>query len=54
MLRLISAGYSNREMALKLSVSESTIKTHVANIYTKLNVNGRIHAITYAKDLKLV
>jgi LuxR family maltose regulon positive regulatory protein len=53
-LRLMSAGYSNREMAVKLSISESTIKTHVANIYAKLNVNGRVQAITYAKELKLV
>ncbi len=53
-LRLMNAGYSNREMAMKLSISESTIKTHVANIYTKLNVKGRVQAITYAKELKLV
>jgi ATP/maltotriose-dependent transcriptional regulator MalT len=53
-LRLISAGYSNREMANELSISESTVKTHVANIYYKLNVNSRIHAITCAKKLKLV
>jgi LuxR family maltose regulon positive regulatory protein len=53
-LRLMSAGYSNREMASKLSISESTIKTHLANIYAKLNVNGRVQAITYAKELKLL
>lgn len=53
-LRLMSAGYSNREIAWKLSISESTVKTHVANIYTKLIVNGRVQAITYAKELKLV
>ncbi|HVN15963.1 MAG TPA: LuxR C-terminal-related transcriptional regulator, partial [Anaerolineales bacterium] len=53
-LRLLSAGCSNREIAMKLSISESTIKTHVGNIYYKLNVNSRIQAITYAKELKLV
>jgi LuxR family maltose regulon positive regulatory protein len=53
-LRLISAGYSNREMARKLSISESTVKTHVGNIYNKLNVKSRVQAITYAKELKLV
>ena len=53
-LRLISLGCSNREIARKLSISESTVKTHVGNIYTKLNVNSRIQAITYAKELKLV
>jgi LuxR family maltose regulon positive regulatory protein len=53
-LRLISAGYSNREMARELFISESTVKTHVGNIYYKLNVNSRIQAITRAKELKLI
>ena len=53
-LQLLSAGYSNREMARKLSISESTIKTHVGNIYNKLSVNSRVQAITYAKELQLV
>ncbi len=53
-LRLMSAGCSNREMAMRLSISESTVKTHVGNIYYKLNVNSRVQAITYAKELKLV
>ena len=53
-LRLMCAGCSNREMAGKLSISESTIKTHVGNIYLKLNVNSRVQAILYAKELKLV
>jgi LuxR family maltose regulon positive regulatory protein len=53
-LHLISAGCSNREIARKLSISESTVKTHVGNIYSKLNVNSRVQAITYAKELRLV
>ncbi len=53
-LLLISAGNSNREMARKLSISESTVKTHVGNIYYKLNVNSRVQAITYAKELNLI
>ncbi|MFT3892824.1 MAG: LuxR C-terminal-related transcriptional regulator [Anaerolineales bacterium] len=53
-LHLISAGYTNREMAGKLSISESTVKTHVGNIYQKLQVNSRVQAITRAKELKLV
>ncbi len=40
-LELLSMGYSNREMAAKLSISESTVKTHLANIYSKLGVNSR-------------
>ncbi len=53
-LRLISEGYTNREMAGILSISESTVKTHVGNIYHKLNVNSRVQAITRARELKLV
>ena len=53
-LHLINAGYSNREMAVKLSISESTVKTHVGNIYHKLNVSSRVQAITRARELKLV
>lgn len=53
-LRLINEGHSNREIAGKLSISESTVKTHVGNIYFKLNVNSRVQAITRAKELKLV
>lgn len=53
-LRLMSTGLSNQQMAKQLSISESTVKTHVANIYTKLNVNSRIQAITYARELKLI
>jgi LuxR family maltose regulon positive regulatory protein len=53
-LRLISAGYSNGQLAQKLSISEATVKTHLSSIYRKLSVNSRVQAVTYAKELKLV
>ncbi len=53
-LRLIAAGLSNREIAARLSVSHSTVKTHVENIYLKLGVNGRMQAVAQAQALKLV
>lgn len=53
-LILLSEGYTNREMSKKLSVSESTIKTHLGNIYIKLNVNSRMQAVSVAKRLKLM
>lgn len=53
-LSLISVGYSNCELAGKLSISEATVKTHLSNIYKKLNVSSRVQAVTYAKELKLV
>ncbi|XOV91960.1 MAG: response regulator transcription factor [Bacteroidota bacterium] len=45
----IAEGYSNNEIAEKLFVSENTIKTHVSNLYIKLNVKRRTEAIRQAK-----
>ncbi len=53
-LRLTSAGLSVREMAERLCIAESTIKTHLANIYLKLNVNSRVQAMARAQELRLL
>lgn len=53
-LRLLSDGYSNRKIAQTLSISESTVKTHVRNIFEKLGVNNRIQAISRAQELNLL
>ena len=53
-LNLMSFGDSNRDMALKLSVSESTIKTHITNIFSKLKVNNRVQAIMQARKMGLL
>jgi len=53
-LRLISAGYSNSQIASNLCLSVSTIKTHVGNIFVKLGVKNRAQAIVSAHDLHLV
>lgn len=42
---LIKEGLSNIDIAQNLGLSVNTIKTHVKNIYKKLNVKNRIHAI---------
>jgi two-component system NarL family response regulator len=47
-LRLISRGQSNKEIAAALSVAESTVKTHVATIYEKLKVTDRTEAVVKA------
>ncbi|MEX1382521.1 tetratricopeptide repeat protein [Lutibacter sp.] len=44
-LTLISKGYSNIEISEQLFVSQNTIKTHIKNIYLKLDVKNRIQAL---------
>ncbi len=50
-LRLLAEGLSNKQMARRLSVSENTVKTHLANVYGKLGVNKRIEAVMAAQRL---
>jgi DNA-binding NarL/FixJ family response regulator len=45
-LRLIAAGNSNKLIADQLSIGEATVKSHVANILSKLGANDRVHAVT--------
>lgn len=45
-LRLIAAGNSNKLIADQLSIGEATVKSHVANILSKLSANDRAHAVT--------
>jgi DNA-binding NarL/FixJ family response regulator len=52
-LRLISTGRTNKEIAEQLNLSERTIDRHVTNILTKLDVRSRTAATTYAYDHKL-
>jgi DNA-binding NarL/FixJ family response regulator len=44
-LRLMANGYSNKEIALALGVSEGTVKNHVSNILSKLSVRDRTRAV---------
>jgi DNA-binding CsgD family transcriptional regulator len=53
-LRLIDAGLSNQQIADKLSVAPSTVKTHINNIYGKLGVQTRVQAVTRARELNLL
>ncbi len=53
-LELMAQGFSNQEIADKLFVSLNTIKTHSANLFTKLDVKRRTQAVQYGKELKLI
>jgi DNA-binding NarL/FixJ family response regulator len=47
-LRLIARGYSNKEIAARLSLSVKTIEVHKANAMRKLNLTSRIDLVRYA------
>ncbi len=47
-LSLIAQGLNNREIANSLSISEKTVKTHVGNIFSKLQISDRTQAVLYA------
>ena len=47
-LRLIAAGYSNKEIAARLSLSVKTVEAHKANAMRKLELTGRIDIVKYA------
>ena len=53
-LNLLAQGHSNQEIATKLFVSVSTVKTHIQNIFEKLDVKRRIQAIEKARRLNLI
>lgn len=53
-LELLSQGLSNQEIADRLFVSLNTIKTHISNIYQKLNAKRRTQAIQKARELALI
>ena len=49
-VRLVSRGLRNREVASHLSISEHTVKIHLSHVYTKLGVNGRLALLRRAED----
>ncbi len=53
-LRLIAEGLSNQEIADRLVIAVSTVKTHINNIYGKLGVGSRTQALVRADELKLL
>jgi DNA-binding NarL/FixJ family response regulator len=47
-LRLIALGYSNKEIAARLSLSVKTVEVHKANAMRRLNITSRIDLVRYA------
>lgn len=52
-LQLIVRGMTNKEIAEKLNISYGTVKTHINNVYSKLDVHSRLTAIRKGKELGL-
>ena len=53
-LSLIAEGNSNKEIAKQLFIAETTVKSHVSNILTKLNAKRRTEAVKIGKELRIV
>jgi LuxR family transcriptional regulator, maltose regulon positive regulatory protein len=53
-LQLVAVGKSNRRIATELFVSVGTVKTHLNNLYRKLNARSRTQAVARARELNLI
>lgn len=53
-LELLASGQSNKELARTLGISPNTVKTHIAKVYGKLDVERRVQAIEKARWLALI
>ena len=53
-LTLLAAGCANKEIARRLDLSPNTVKTHLARLYEKLEVQRRTQAVQKARELALI
>ena len=53
-LEMLASGQSNKELARTLAISPNTVKTHIARVYGKLEVERRVQAIEKARWLALI
>jgi LuxR family maltose regulon positive regulatory protein len=53
-LRLLAAGLTNKEIAQTLVIALSTVKQHLKNLYSKLDVHSRTQAMARARELDIL
>jgi LuxR family maltose regulon positive regulatory protein len=53
-LRLLESSMNTPEIARELYISVGTVRTHIKNIYCKLDVNRRMEAVRRARELGLI
>jgi len=53
-MRLLAQGYSDKKIAMSLSIARETVHKHLKNIYGKLDVHSRSEAIARARELNLI
>lgn len=53
-LSLVSKGMSNSEISIELAISTGTVKTHLSNIFIKLDVSTRLQAVIKATEMKII
>jgi DNA-binding NarL/FixJ family response regulator len=49
-IALVGAGYTNKDLAQKLAISENTAKHHLTNVFDKLGVSNRLELVLFAVD----
>ncbi len=53
-VKLISSGYTNKDLAKQLGITENTAKHHVTNIFDKLGVSNRMELVLFALEHRLI
>jgi DNA-binding NarL/FixJ family response regulator len=47
---MVGEGLRNKEIAIRLTLTEGTVKAHLHNIYTKLDLDGRLQLMKYVRE----
>jgi DNA-binding CsgD family transcriptional regulator len=53
-IALVGAGYTNKDLARELGISENTAKHHLTNVFDKLGVSNRLELVLFAVEHRLI